>query len=271
MKKPIAMLWFATFILFTDFAFAELIFSAPPRESKAKAMAMYGPLADGMSKVIGEKVTYKYPKNFLVYGNEMRAGKYDIVFDAGHFVSWRAAHIEHQVLGKLPGTLFFDFVTLSKDINSIKDLIAKKICTPAPPNLGAVTLLSYFKNPVRQPILVPVKGGFVGAANSMKKGKCAAAVLRHNVYKNKISAEDKKVFRVIHKSRPIPNQAITAGASVSVEAKKKLVTALSSDNQVDLAQNLLKRFAKKASHFEKTGGEEYTYLNLLLEGVVWGW
>ena len=271
MRKSSVLSILCGFLVFAQSAQADLIFSAPPRETEEKAKEIYGLFAEGLSAALGKKVVYEYPNNFLDYGNRMRAGDFDIVFDAGHFVSWRVVHTNHEVVAKLPGSLFFYVVTLSEDIKSTEDLISRKVCTPAPPNLGAVTLLSQFKNPVRQPILVSIKGGFLGAAKSMKKGKCAAAVLRNNVYKNKISDEDRSNFRIVYKSRPIPNQAITAGPNISASDKYKLAAALTANEGTEFADKLLSRFSKKSKHFEKSTGEEYTDLSLLLEGVVWGW
>jgi ABC-type phosphate/phosphonate transport system substrate-binding protein len=268
-SSVLSVLW--GLLIIAQSAQAELIFSAPPRETEERAKEIYEPFAEGLSETLGTKVVYEYPNNFLNYGNRMRAGDFDIVFDAGHFVSWRVEHTDHKVIAKLPGSLFFYVVTLSEDINSTEDLISRKVCTPSPPNLGAVTLLSQFKNPVRQPMLISVEGGFLGAAKSMKKGKCEAAVLRNNVYKNKISDEDRSKFRIVYKSRPIPNQAITAGPNISDSDRAKLAAALTTNKGAMFAGKLLNRFAKKSNHFEKSTGEEYTYLSLLLEGVVWGW
>jgi len=252
-------------------AYADLIFSAPPRESKKEANEIYAPLARYMTHIFQEKVVFEYANNFLNYGNNMRAGKYDIVFDGSHFVSWRVTNINHKIVAKLPNKLLFYIVTQSQQIKSTRDLVGKKICTPSPPNLGTMILLEKFSNPAKQPMLVPVKGGFIGAAKGMKAGKCVAAVLRDNVYADKISNQDRLRFRVIFQSRSSPGQALTVGPKVSAQSVARLARGLVSDESAKPAKKLLGRFAKHNQRFEKALVNEYNGLNLLLEGVVFGW
>ena len=61
-----------------------LVFSAPPRGSYAEEAAIYEPIVQLLSKVIGRKVDYKYSDNWLSYSKEMTEGGYDIVFDGSH-------------------------------------------------------------------------------------------------------------------------------------------------------------------------------------------
>ncbi|KPJ93231.1 MAG: hypothetical protein AMJ53_07800, partial [Gammaproteobacteria bacterium SG8_11] len=67
---------------------ADLILSAPPRELPEAGLKLYGPLASHLSELLGEKVIYQHPNNWLEYQRDLRRGVYDIVFDGPHFVSW---------------------------------------------------------------------------------------------------------------------------------------------------------------------------------------
>ncbi|WP_455203153.1 PhnD/SsuA/transferrin family substrate-binding protein, partial [Kaarinaea lacus] len=153
---------------FASFASAELILSAPPRENPSVGEKLYGPLASHLTELLGEKVVYQHPHNWLEYQRDIRRGVYDIVFDGPHFVSWRLEHLKHDVLVKLPGTL--EFVVVIHDdndeIKSMKDLIGKKVCAIPPPNLATLTLIEQFNNPVRQPIIWGVNGGFMSVFQS---------------------------------------------------------------------------------------------------------
>ena len=60
-------------------AAADLVLTAPPRESAAKAKEVYQPIADFLSKVAGQKVVFRYSDNWLSYQSDMRKGIYDIV------------------------------------------------------------------------------------------------------------------------------------------------------------------------------------------------
>ena len=159
---------------------AELIFSAPPRENATKGHETYGPLVNYLSYIIGEKVIYEHPEGWAEYTNNMRNGHYDIVFDAPHFGAWRIKNISHMPVVRLPGSLGFVVVARKgeRKINTIKDLLSVKVCALASPNLGTVTFYNLLDNPVYQPRIYEVKGGFTGVFKSLKNGKCDAAVLR---------------------------------------------------------------------------------------------
>ncbi len=90
---------------------ADLLLTAPPRESVADGQKQYGPLAEKLTQILGEKVTYQQPKGWLFYQRDMRADKFDIVFDGPHFISWRIKRFGHTPVAKLPGTLVFIVVT----------------------------------------------------------------------------------------------------------------------------------------------------------------
>jgi len=205
----------------TSFAAGELIFTAPPRGPVAKEIKMYKPVADYLSRILNKKIIYKFPGNWLSYQNNMQKGRYDLVFDGPHFVSWRIKRNEHEPLIKLPGKLAFAVFASeqNKKVNNITNLQGRTVCALAPPFLGTLTLYSLFKNPSRQPLVVEVKS-FPSTFKGVTSGKCQAGVLRDILFKR--FNKKKKQARMIYHSKGIPNQAITAGARISKEDKKKI-------------------------------------------------
>lgn len=251
---------------------ADLVMSAPPRETADEARETYEPLAKFLTEVIGEPVTFVPPRDWLTYTNDMRAGKYDIVFDGPHFAAWRIKHLNHVPLVKLPGSL--DFVVLArwddKRINKLRDLIALSVCGLPSPNLGTTTIMAQFANPVTQPEFNEVKGGFDDVVQAFSDGKCRAAVVRDNAYKKLAEAERKK-FKVIFKSPSFPNQTITAGERVRAKAREQMVAALTVKSDLVPAEQIFKSFSKQAKFFVPAATIEYQDMENLLEGVVWGW
>jgi len=163
---------------------AELILTAPPRETAEVGKKTYGPLAEYLSTLLGEKVTYVHPYSWLEYQRDVRKDVYDIVFDGPHFVSWRMEHLKHDVLVKLPGTLEFVIVANKDDseVAKMDDLIGKYICSFPPPNLAALIIINQFPNPVRQPEIWGVSGSFKNVYQALQDQKCSAAVFRSNFY-----------------------------------------------------------------------------------------
>jgi ABC-type phosphate/phosphonate transport system substrate-binding protein len=253
-------------------ASAELIFTAPPREKQAAGEKLYGPIAESLSVLLGEKVTYEWPRDWLTYSMKMRRGDYDLVFDGPQFAAWRIEHLQHEPLVRLEGHLEF-FVITPKDspINELQDIVAKKICGLASPNLATISMLREFKNPVRQPIFVETKGGAKGVYNKLKSGGCAAAVIRDGFYKSQMSDEERSQYKIIWKSKKMPNQTITASKKIPEQIREQMVASLTTDKGSASSMPLFARFSKKSKSYIAAEKSEYDELNLLLEGVVWGW
>ena len=209
-------------------AFAkDLILSAPPRENAEAGMKLYGPVAAHLTKLLGVTVTYEHPGNWLKYQREMRNDKYDIVFDGPHFIAWREEHLGHEVLLKLPGKLQFMLVT-DKDNKKIKnpnDLIGKNICGISPPNLSTLSVLDYYRNPVRQPVIKGIKGGMGKVYKSLAfkdKKKCDAAVLRTAFHKKKLKQAQRDAIKTLFKSKSMPNQGVSVSRRISFDLKLRI-------------------------------------------------
>jgi len=202
-----------------------LIFSAPPRGALAKETENYQPVADFLTRVTGRTVVYKHAKDWLSYARDMTQGKFDLVFDGPHFNGWRMENLNHTPLVKLPEDFIFAVVVKAdnKSIQNIKQLAGRRICAHAPPNLGTLTLLNQFDNPVRQPQITTVKG-WDKSYNSLVAGKCVATVVP---IKN-LEKWDKnmKQTRIVFKSAAMPNQAISAGPRIPQEVQDKIRQAL---------------------------------------------
>lgn len=253
---------------------AELIFTAPPRETPEQGKKLYTPLVSHLSALLKTDVKYEHPLNWLNYQKHMRDGKYDIVFDGAHFVSWRVTHLNHEPLVKLP-TPYQIVLYTRKDKNNINtpaDLIGRRICGLGPPNLVTMLALSQFPYPARQPILVPVRGGQKGLYQAFKQGKCEAGTNRTHYFNKKIPEAERNGLKLLYKSDVISNQAISASARVTAEQRALIKRSLSSDPAgIKATRPILDRFAKQAKAMAPTGADEYQGYNRLLEGVVFGW
>jgi ABC-type phosphate/phosphonate transport system substrate-binding protein len=246
-------------------AAADLVFSAPPRESGAKGDEVYAPLADFMSRVLGQKVVYQHSDNWLSYQSGMQRDAYDIVFDGPHFIGWRMEQLGHVPVVKLSGNLAFVVIVKTGDgrVAALKDIAGRTLCAHAPPNLATLTTLFEFDNPARQPLIVETVG-FPAAYRGLLAGRCVATVLQAKLYE---SLDRDKAARVVFRSRPYPNQGISVGQRVSAALRDKLTQALLSPDGAAVAKGLLERFKK--TEFVPATREEYQGLGRVLKDV-WG-
>ncbi len=252
---------------------ADLILAAPPREDADKGRETYEPLANLFAEITGENVEYVQPKGWLEYSTEMRAGKYDIVFDGPHFAAWRITHLNHVPVARLPGTLDFVVITRknNKKMRNRSSVARGTLCGLASPNLGTVSVLAEFQDGIVAPKFYEVQGGFKKVYEAFKDGKCDVAVLRDNVWNKAVPTEDKKDLRVLYKIDSLPNQTITVGPRINEKSRMAITTALLSEEGAIAGDKVLEQFSKNAKQFVKCEPDEYRSLEKLLEGVVFGW
>ena len=245
---------------------ADLVLSAPPRESVAAGEDLYGPLAEYLSQVSGEKVTYRHPDSWGIYQAIMTKGEYDLVFDGPHFVSWRIARSQHVPLAALTGKLGFVVIVRQDDtqIKKVSDLAGKQVCGHAPPNLATLTLYDQFSNPARQPRLVETQG-FDAAYQGLLSGKCLGTVMPIEIHK-KLDGVAART-RVLYSSEAFPNQALTAGPRVPDAVRNRIKQALLSETGQATSRPVAAKFG--ASQFIGVSAEEYKGHDHLLRNV-WG-
>lgn len=201
------------------------VFAVAPRETAAVAQRIYQPIAEHLSEATGRKVVFHHADNWLTYQAEMQRGDYDLVLDDPHFNGWRAANLQHNVLVKAPGNS--DFVVIVKQENAkvreLKQLAGRSICAMSPPNLGTLTVLNEFENPMRQPLIQSTQG-WDTIYNHLQSGRCTAAILPlANLVKYDPHS---RATRVVFKAKTYPNQALSAGPRVAAGDQARITLAL---------------------------------------------
>lgn len=252
-----------------------LILTSAPRETAEAGQKMYGVIAEHLTKALGVKVTYEHPGNWLNYQREMRNDRYDIIFDGPHFIAWRIAHLGHEAIIRLPGKLQFLLVNSinNTEIDHPDKLIGKAICGISPPNLSTLSVLDYYRNPVRQPRIKGIKGGMpkVYKTFTENKGACDAAVLRTVFYQKKLTDGQRANLKTLFTSKQMPNQGVSVSKRISQSLKDKIRNELTIGSGVASTQGIIKRFAGKAKSFIPAQSIEFEGYNMLLEGVIFGW
>ena len=265
MRLTISLL-FAALLLPVAVMAKDLVLTSPLRESASKAQEVFQPIAEYLSRVLGQPVVFKYSDNWLSYQSEMQKDVYDIVFDGPHFVSWRLAKLQHVPMVKLPSQLSFVIVARKDNLklNGLSDLNGRSLCTPAPPNLGALIVLYEFTNPARQPQLKNT-AGFPQAYEAMITKKCLAAVMQIKIFEK--LDKDKQLAKILFQSKGMPNQAFTASPRINDALRKRIVEALLSEQGKQATKKLRDEY--NGQDFVPTTAEEYRDIHLLLKDV-WG-
>jgi ABC-type phosphate/phosphonate transport system substrate-binding protein len=252
-------------------AYADLIMTAPPRESAEFAEQLYGPLARLLTNELGVRVVYEHSTDWLEYSTKMRKDKFDIIFDGPHFAAWRMKHLNHTPVAKVPGALSFVVVGREEDdtVNGLRDVVIGRLCGMASPNLGTLAVLSQFQNPIVQPDMYEVQDVSDVYAN-LQSGKCATAVFQDK-FLGKLPFDERKKLKIIFATNQYPDQTITVSKRVTGRQRAVLGELLTRPGGLEATHGLLKRYAREATSFVSPRLQDYAGLETLLEGVVWGW
>lgn len=245
-------------------AAGEMVFSTAPTEDPATTRKLYTPLIDYLTQATGQKFVVAPAENFIEYGNNLRAGKYDLQFDGPHFAGWRMERMGAIPLARLPGTI--SIVVIVPNDSTVKeplDLVSKRVCAFASPNLLTMDFLRYFTNPARQPILVREQGS-KAVLDCLRDGRGEAAVLRSTIWA-KLDQSGLKTLE--EKYRSYPERTFTIGKNVDPALREKIAAALLSDEGQKALAPVLAVFKK--DKLIAADPKDYDSLGDLL-APVWG-
>lgn len=248
---------------------APLILAAPPRDSAEEGQRRFGPVADYLSSALGRPVVYRHPTTWGGYQADMQRGAYDIVFDGPHFNGWRVAKLRHNVLVKLPGDFVYTAVVRkdsSPAISQLKQLAGRRICAHAPPNLGTMIMFKEFDNPARQPVVIETDG-YDKIYRALLDGRCDGAMLPlKHVQKHDPNGEH---VRIVFKSQPLPQQAVSAGPRLSAAEQARVAEALLSPAAAVPLAKVREAYGLGKS-FVAAKSDEYAGLGEYLKDI-WGY
>lgn len=251
-------------------AHAELLLSAPPRETAEAGEKIFGPLARFLSEVVGEPVRYEHPYDWPTYTENVKQGKYDFVFDGPHFTAWRIANSGHMPLVRLPEPLRFYVATPASqsDVPDLKSLSGSGVCAMPSPNLTALVLAAELgENEV--PPLTYVGGGNRALADALWAEQCRAAVLRDQFADARLGFAQRNRLRILFRSRDYPNQTLSVGPRVRAEFHTPIIQQLTASAGRQAASGLLARFAGPGAGFIPARTRDYEGTERLLAGANW--
>lgn len=246
-----------------------LILSAPPLANSAEGHKQYAPFAQYLTRVLGQKVVYKHPRNWSQYSNEMINGKYDLVFDNAHFNSYRVEKLKHNILVKLPGNSKYAVFVNRKNskYKRLPELVGRQICAYAPPHLATLMVIKEFKNPMRQPVIKNTEG-WDNIYQSVISGKCNAGIMPVAML-NSIDKTNLKT-RIVYRTKTTPGQALSASPNITKKDQQKIVKALLVVAAMAPTSKLRDSFNSGTKGFAPTKNKEYLGMAKLLK-TEWGY
>ncbi|GMQ96722.1 MAG: hypothetical protein BMS9Abin15_0399 [Gammaproteobacteria bacterium] len=241
---------------------AEYTFVIQPFQPPAATKKVFQPMADYLSKVTGQTIKLVTATNFLTYWQTMLRGKYDLILDAAHLTSYRAKKMNYIILAKQLDTASMTLAT-NQDLFVFEpvELIGKKIAVLPAPSRDSLTLIDFFPNPLRQPILVEVNNA-LEAGRKASKGEVDAAIIPSPMVGGFPD------LNVVQQTEPWPHVAMSANPRVPADVQRTIAKALIDAPKSPEGQAMLD--AVNLSGFEPTSNEVYAGFDKFLQGV-WGY
>jgi ABC-type phosphate/phosphonate transport system substrate-binding protein len=216
-----------------------LVLAVQPVLSEAKTQKAFEPLAEYLSKAIGEPVTLQTSPNFMAYWSEMLHDRNNMLyFDAAHFTDYRAEKFHYRVLVKVPGTVSYSLIVRDdKIVFDPSELTGKTVATLGAPSIGAARLSGMFPNPLRQPIMIDIPNAQAGV-KMVLDGKVDAAIIPTPIVGRAMSQGAH--INVVTTTEPIPHIALSASLHIPKVIRQEIRQAMLTATQRPDGERMLK-------------------------------
>jgi phosphonate transport system substrate-binding protein len=245
-------------------AFAQdtLTLSIQPIQSEERTREIFQPMADYISFLTGKKVELQTYPNFISFWSETQKGdKYDIVFDAAHFIDYRNKTHDFTVIAKQPGTVSISLIVPEESIVfDAEELVGKKISTLGPPSVAAVNIDMMYENPIRQPTVVEANNS-QDVIKMLREGKTDAGMIPTPLVSSIMAGEGG--INVVTTTEPVPSMAISLSPNVTADDREKLIKGFLDADKNPQGQKMLE--GTNLNPFEKTTNQDYFGFSEMLD------
>lgn len=123
-----------------------------PTYTPDQSVAVHQPLADYISRQIGQPVQLVTPRDFHKYWQDTRSGEqYDLVLEDSHIADYRRMQGTHEPLVRAADDVRYLVLSADPLVRKPEHLIGLRISTMSSPSLGFQMLTRWFSNPMAQP------------------------------------------------------------------------------------------------------------------------
>lgn len=227
-------------ILFQPATAATLDFAIQPILGEEETRQSFKPLADFIAKVTGDEVKIHTARDFPEYWvNQKKDNPYEIMMDNAFFTDYRNEKENWISIAKVPGLVSYTLiVSADNSVFDTNELVGKTVASLMPPAPSGIFLGQMFRNPLRQPSIVPTNSA-EESLQLLLDGKVIAAIVPTPLV-NKALQEGKDLV-VVKTSVQIPHVAISVSPKVPEATRDKLRTALLEADKNDEGKAMLKK------------------------------
>ncbi len=201
---------------------------------EAELNEAYSPVAEYLSRRLGETVELELFPNYLSFWEATRGGSdFDIALDAAPVTDFRVQRQNWQVIARFDGEVTQSLVTRDDDlILSPRELVNQRVAVQPSPSVGALVLYQLFPNPVQQPTLVFERTNR-DVATAVLEGKARAGVIP-----TPLVGGYPGLYPVIT-TEPLPFLGFSVSPELNERARKALQQALLSFAETEEGRRIL--------------------------------
>lgn len=220
-------------------AAATLDMAIQPVRGEKETREIYKPLADFIAKVTGQEVVIHTSRDFSEYWVTQKDNNpYEIMIDNAFFTDFRNEREGWFSIAKVPGLVSYSLVTTAENpVYDTKELVGRRISALMPPAPSGIFLGQMFKNPLRQPAIMPTFNS-EASLQMLYDGKADAAIVPTPVVN--LAMNDGAELVTVKTSVQIPHTALSVSPGMDVAMRDKLTTALLEADQSPEGQAVLK-------------------------------
>lgn len=219
---------------------ATLDFAIQPILGEEETLKSFKPLADFIAKVTGDEVKIHTARDFPEYWvNQKKNNPYEVMMDNAFFTDYRNEKENWVSIAKVPGLVSYTLIVSADNaVFDTSELVGKTVASLMPPAPSGIFLGQMFRNPLRQPSIVPTNS----AEESLQKvvdGEVVAAIIPTPLVNQAL--QEGKDLVVVKTSVQIPHVAISVSPNVSEAKRDKLRTALLEADKNDEGKAMLNK------------------------------
>lgn len=206
-------------------ASADLDLAIQPARSEKDTREVYKTLVDYIARVTGQNVVVHTSRDFSEYWVKQKGNNpFEIIIDNAFFTDFRNERKGWISLAKVPGLVSYSLVTTAENpVAETSELVGRRIASLMPPAPSGIFLGQMFKNPLRQPAIIPAFTS-EGSMKMLVDGKADAAIIPTPLVN--LAMSNGAEFVTVKTSVQIPHTAISVSPNMDKAMREKLATAL---------------------------------------------
>ena len=244
---------------------AHLAITGAPNGSWDAISSRFDPIARYLSQTLGTPVRFRGSSTFVGFGFWVQNRGPAIIFGGPQLLSWANKHYGYIPVLAARGTIQFALVAQSPRIKGFANLDGgQAVCGLTEPNLGTMALMTHFRDPLRQPYLVPVSSPAAALAGVLN-GRCLAAAVPLSLL-NHLKTMSGRHLHVVAPLGRFPNQGFAVSNHLSPVMQTRIAHALIAAAHAGILRRL--QVANGISGWRVPGAAHYVGYGHLVHGLL---